>query len=143
MFRIRLDINRLSQLQLRRIRAWLVVAIVTVMAMQSIIGLLLVTSLDYPDMLQQHTRQTESQLVAVRKKVHKQLANLLDFGQEPTRKKENRPFTGGAFNLFAGMPVIMLPPCRQHDFIPYQGDGYHVLHGSEFPQKIPHPPRFI
>ncbi|OIN59086.1 hypothetical protein [Arsenicibacter rosenii] len=142
MLSFRLDITQLSQTRLRRIRAWLVVAIVGVMAMQSVIGLLLVTSLDYPYLLRQQTRQTERQLQTFRQKVHKQLANMLDFGQEPTQKKENRPAASGAFNLFADALIITLPPCRQYDVIPSQGVGYLLLHGSEFPQKIPHPPRF-
>jgi hypothetical protein len=142
LFRLRIDIAKLTQPQIRRLRGWLLVAIVGVMCIQSILTALLVFSLDNPLSFQESCIKSEHKVSKSQQRLREQLLSLLDFGQEPTKKKQ-ASLNLYVFNLFVEDVQIEVPVCVPIDtqkkalFAYLDGKGL-LLH-----QKIPHPPRFV
>lgn len=142
LFGLRIDIAQLTQRQIRRLRGWLIVAIVGVMFMQSVLTALLVFSIDNPLTFQESYSKSEQTVSQSHKRAKQQLLSLLDFGQEPTKKKQ-ASLNLYVFNLFVEEVGIEVPPCLPTDVTSNADFAYLAGKGLLFHQKIPHPPRTV
>ena len=140
LFGLRINIAQLTQRQIRRLRGWLLVAIVGVMFMQSILTALLVFSIDHPLTFQESYAKSEQTVSQSHERAKQQLLALLDFGQEPTKKKQ-ASLNLYIFNLFVEEVAVELPPCLPTDVASNADFAYLAGKGLLFHQKIPHPPR--
>lgn len=142
LFRLRIDISKLTRRQILRLRGWLLVAIVGVMFMQSVLTALLVFSIDNPLTFQESYAQSEQTVSQSHERAKQQLLSLLDFGQEPTKKKQ-ASLNLYVFNLFVEEVAVELPPCLPTAFASNADFAYLAGKGLLFHQKIPHPPRTV
>ena len=142
LFGLRINIAQLTQRQIRRLRGWLLVAIVGVMFMQSILTALLVFSIDNPLTFQKSYTKSAQTVSQSHERAKQQLLSLLDFGQEPTKKKQ-ASLNLYVFNLFVEEVAVELPPCLSTAFTSNADFAYLAGKGLLFHQKIPHPPRTV
>lgn len=142
LFGLRINIAQLTQRQIRRLRGWLLVAIVGVMFMQSILTALLVFSIDNPLTFQESYAKSAQTVSQSHERAKQQLLSLLDFGQEPTKKKQ-ASLNLYVFNLFVEEVAVELPPCLSTAFTSNADFAYLAGKGLLFHQKIPHPPRTV
>lgn len=139
---LQIDITQLTKRQILRLRRWLLVAIVGVMFMQSILTALLLFSIDHPTSFQKSYSKSEQVVSNKKQKIKQQLLSLLDFGQEPTKKKQ-ASLNLYVFNLFVEEVAIEVPACLPTAFASNTDFAYLAGKGLLFHQKIPHPPRTV
>lgn len=139
---LQIDITQLTKRQILRLRRWLLVAIVGVMFMQSILTALLLFSIDHPTSFQESYSKSEQVVSNKQQKIKQQLLSLLDFGQEPTKKKQ-ASLNLYVFNLFVEEVAIEVPACLPTAFASNADFAYLAGKGLLFHQKIPHPPRTV
>ena len=88
LFRLRIDISTLTRPQIRRLRGWLLVAIVGVMFMQSVLTALLVFSIDNPLTFQESYAKSE------------QTVSPVSYTHLDVYKRQSKPFADGYAKMF-------------------------------------------
>lgn len=110
---------------------------------QSTLAFLLYISINDPIKFTSETREVDNKVSKVHRQIEKQLLSLLDFGQEPTQKKQTNTNLVFSFNLFVeeisislNQAPIWIAPKEDHFY-------YKIGYFETFYQKIPHPPQSV
>lgn len=139
----KLNIDSLTPSQIAKARRWVVFSIFVIFIAQSTLAFLLYISINDPIKFTSETREVDNKVSKVHRQIEKQLLSLLDFGQEPTQKKQTNTNLVFSFNLFVeeisislNQAPIWIAPKEDHFY-------YKIGYFETFYQKIPHPPQSV
>lgn len=143
MFTFNIDIQKLTKQQIAKLKSWLVLAIVAVLLGQSVVGYLLVFSLEADQHFSQEISKTELKVKQLHQETKQKLLALIDFEQSSDKQNRggNSSLNLTPFNLFCEDLSILLPIHYSYVFSQKRNYTYLNLYHFNIYLKIPHPPQ--
>ncbi len=145
MFHFNIDIQKLTKKQIAKLKSWLALAIVAVLLGQSVVGYLLIFSLEEDQHFSQEISKTELKVKQLHQETKQKLLALIDFEQSSDKQNRggNSSLNLTPFNLFCEDLSIQLPIHYSSVFSQKRNYTYLNLYHFNIYVKIPHPPRLL
>ncbi len=143
MFHFNIDIQKLTKQQIAKLKSWLALAIVAVLLGQSVVGYLLIFSLEEDQHFSQEISKTELKVKQLHQETKQKLLALIDFDQSSDKQNRggNSSLNPTPFNLFCEDLSIQLPIHYSYVFSQKRNYTYLNLYHFNIYLKIPHPPQ--